>query len=145
VQLLRLRQAWEGCDVAFATTQAEYAVDVRDGDPAMAVRFYVFPDANRNEKLRLVRQLIKVLWIVLRERPDLVISTGASAGYFALRAGKYLGCRTVWVDSIANVEELSLAGRRVGPYADLWLTQWPELAVPTRSGETGPRYFGAVL
>jgi hypothetical protein len=51
-----------------------------------------------------------------------------------------LGARTIWIDSIANVEELSLSGRRIGKHAHLWLTQWPHLAAPG-----GPRYEGSVL
>jgi UDP-N-acetylglucosamine:LPS N-acetylglucosamine transferase len=78
--------------------------------------------------------------ILLRERPDVIISTGAAPGYFALRLGKWFGARTIWVDSIANVEKLSLSGQRVGKYADLWLTQWPHLARPE-----GPYFMGGVL
>jgi hypothetical protein len=69
-----------------------------------------------------------------------VISTGAAPGYFALRFGKRLGARTIWLDSIANVDELSLSGQRAGKYAGLWLTQWQHLATPA-----GPHFAGAVL
>lgn len=147
VQLLRVRPAWAGCDVAYATTHADYEKDVRaeDGSAgAPAPRFYTFPDANRWQKVRLLRQLIVVASILLRERPQVVISTGASAGYFALRIAKYLGCRTIWIDSIANAEELSLAGTWVRPFADLWLTQWPHLARSDGS-RPAPRCLGAVL
>ena len=83
---------------------------------------------------------LRLLVILLRFRPDVVVSTGAACGYFALRFAKLLGARTIWLDSIANVEELSMTGRLVRPYADLWLTQWPELAQPD-----GPEFRGAVL
>ena len=84
--------------------------------------------------------LVVVLTILLRTRPDVVVSTGAAPGYFALRIGKMLGARTIWVDSIANVDELSLSGQLVKAYADMWLTQWPHLAKPG-----GPECHGAVL
>lgn len=145
VQLLRLRPAWDACDVAYATTHPDYEQDVRFDNAVEAVRFHTFPDANRDEWIGLLRQLYGVLRILLRERPDVVVSTGASAGYFALRLAKHLGCRTIWLDSIANVEELSLAGRKVRPYADLWLTQWPDLAKESQGGKPAPHYEGAVL
>lgn len=143
-QLLRMRAAWDGCDVAYATTHRDYICAIQDSASSPPPRFYTFPDANRWEKLRLVRQLLVVAWIVLREQPDVVISTGASAGYFALRIAKYLGARTIWVDSIANAEELSLAGQKVGRYADVWLTQWPHLA-HSEDGKRAPSYLGAVI
>ncbi len=73
-------------------------------------------------------------------RPDIVVSTGAAPGYFALRFGKILGARTIWVDSLANVDTLSRAGQMAGKFADLWLTQWPDLA-----STEGPEYAGQVI
>ena len=159
IQLRRLRPAWAGCDVTYVTTRAGYRDEVAGdaqetaGNPAGETagetvkgpppRFLVVPDANRSQPLRLLRQLASIAWIVLRTRPDAVVTTGAAPGYFAIRLGRLAGARTIWVDSIANAEELSLSGRRAGPHADLWLTQWEHLAAP--DGEQGPRHRGAVL
>ena len=134
VQLLRLRPALEQHDVAYATVNPAYRPQVAGH------RFYVVTDATRWNKLRLIRMSFEILRLLLRERPHVVISTGAAPGYVALRLARWLGARTCWIDSIANVEQLSLSGRRIGPHADLWLTQWPHLAEPD-----GPRYEGAVL
>jgi UDP-N-acetylglucosamine:LPS N-acetylglucosamine transferase len=98
------------------------------------------PGANRWAKLKLVRTAFSVLWMLLRERPDVVISTGAAPGFFAILFGKKLGARTIWVDSIANVEALSMSGQRARRHADLWLTQWPHLATAE-----GPVFKGSVL
>lgn len=82
----------------------------------------------------------KIGWILLAVRPDVIVTTGAAPGYFAIRLGRMLGARTIWLDSVANVEQLSLSGQRIGRHADLWLTQWPHLA-----SEAGPKFHGAVL
>src|SRR5690606_14424511 len=100
VQLLRMRPAWDGCQVIYATTHADYVNDLAVAPGHGAMRFHTFPDANRWQKLRLLRQLFAIGVIMLRERPDVVVSTGASAGYFALRIAKLLRRRTIWVDSI---------------------------------------------
>lgn len=102
--------------------------------------FYVVPEANRWDKIRLVRSLLKIVWVVLRLRPDVVVTTGAAPGYFAVRVASLIGSRTVWIDSIANAEELSLSGKKAGRFVDLWLTQWPDV-----SGPEGPQYKGSVL
>jgi UDP-N-acetylglucosamine:LPS N-acetylglucosamine transferase len=133
VQLLRLRPAFEGHDVAYLTTDARYRSDVA---PA---RFYSMLDANRWNKLALARSALKILAVVLRERPDVVISTGAAPGYMAIRCARLVGARTLWVDSVANAEELSMSGRMASTKADLCLTQWPHLA------DGSVRYEGAVL
>jgi UDP-N-acetylglucosamine:LPS N-acetylglucosamine transferase len=157
IQLRRLRPAWAGCAVTYVTTKAGYRGEVvRDaenpeepgGQPGgPPPRFFVVPDANRWQPLRLMRQVAAIAWIALRTRPHAVVTTGAAPGYFAIRLGKLIGARTVWVDSIANAEELSLSGRRAGPHVDLWLTQWEHLAASegTPEGMRGPHYRGAVL
>jgi len=134
VQLLRLLPAFEGCDVVFITVNKAYRSQVSQH------RFYAVNDATRWNKFALLLMGIRLAWIVFRERPHVIISTGAAPGYVALRLGKFAGSRTIWLDSIANVEQLSLSGARIGKHADLWLTQWPHLASPE-----GPHYEGAVL
>jgi len=143
VQLMRLRRAWNGFRVTYVTTDPALRDVVRsnaaqDGEPAPD--FFVITEANRWQKARLVQQLIGIFFVLLRARPDVVVSTGAAPGYFALRIGRLLGAKTIWIDSMANAEELSLSGQRIGKHADLWLTQWEHLARPE-----GPKYLGSVL
>ena len=134
VQLMRLRPAWEGARAVYATVEPENRRDVG------AAEFYTVPDGNITTKFALLRMAWRVWRLVRRVRPDVVITTGAAPGYFALRFAKLRGARTVWVDSIANAEKLSLSGARVARFADVWLTQWPEVAE-----SNGPYFVGNVL
>lgn len=135
VQLLRLRPAFEGARVTYVTVDRGYAQDLEPGS-----RLRIVNDATRWDKVGLVRMALRLLWIILRERPHVVISTGAAPGYFALRLARLVRARTIWVDSMANVEELSMSGQKIGRHADLWLTQWAHLARPD-----GPHHAGSVL
>jgi UDP-N-acetylglucosamine:LPS N-acetylglucosamine transferase len=135
VQMRRLHDAFEGLDVAFVSVKAAYAEDV----PGR--RFYAVRDVSRWDKLGffvLAGQLLRVLMI---ERPKVVITTGSAPGLIALALAKHLfGARTLWIDSIANCEQMSSSGLRAKRFADVWLTQWPQLA-----GPGGPGHWGAVL
>lgn len=136
VQLLRLRPAFAGCDVTYVTVNEAYRSEIGDA------RFYVINDATRWNKFGLLKMALKISFIVGRTRPDVIITTGAAPGYFAIRLGRMVGARTVWLDSVANVEQLSLSGQQAGRFADLWLTQWPHLA---SADSNGPTYRGSVL
>jgi UDP-N-acetylglucosamine:LPS N-acetylglucosamine transferase len=129
-----LRPAFEGHEVVWCTVDDAYRPQVA------GERFCTVRDVTRWDRAGLVRCASQVLRVLLSVRPDVVVSTGALPGFFGVVLGKALGARTVWLDSLANVEELSMSGERVGPFADLWLTQWAELARPG-----GPRFEGAVL
>ena len=133
VQLRRITPAFDDHEVIYLTTDAGHRTEVA---PA---RLHTVIDANRSEKLALARCLLKIAWVLARERPAVVVSTGAAPGYLALRCARLIGARTVWIDSMANVEELSMSGRLASATADLCLTQWAHLA----AGEV--KYLGAVL
>ena len=134
VQLQRLRPAFVGEHVIYVTVDKAYRADIG------TARLYVVNDATRWSKLSLVKLAVRIAWIIVKERPDVVVTTGAAPGYFAVMFGKLSGARTAWIDSMANVEQLSMAGRKAGRWTDRWLTQWPSLAEPG-----GPSYEGAVL
>ncbi len=134
VQLRRLAPAFEGADVAYLTVEPTYRPEVGNA------RFHLVVDATRWNKVKLLRMLAQIAWVIAKERPDVVISTGAAPGYFAIRLGKIAGARTMWIDSIANVEQLSLSGQKIMKHADRCLTQWQHLAA-----DGGPEFAGAVL
>lgn len=134
VQLLRMTSAFDGQHVVFASTIPSLRSEVTNHS------FYSVPDANRRRPIALLRLILKMLWIVIKERPDFVISTGAAPGYMGVVMGKMIGAKTIWVDSIANVDRLSMSGKWAGHFTDLWLTQWPQL-----SRQDGPLYVGAVI
>lgn len=134
VQLLRMRPALAGHDVVWVTTPGGPRQGL-DGATIIQVR-----DASAWDKAKLVLLAMQMAAIVIRHRPDAIVTTGAAPGYLAIWIGHRLGIRTAWIDSIANSGELSRTGRLAGKFADLWLTQWEHLAEPD-----GPSYLGAVV
>jgi UDP-N-acetylglucosamine:LPS N-acetylglucosamine transferase len=135
VQLQRLRPAFQHADMAYVTVADHYRHDL-DSE-----RFYVVTDFTRRSLPRLVKVVPQLLAILLRERPDVVITTGAAPGLIALLLAKMTTrATTIWIDSIANCERMSSSGLQARRFADKWLTQWPNLARPD-----GPQYWGAVL
>ncbi|MCG8317578.1 MAG: hypothetical protein MI976_30540 [Pseudomonadales bacterium] len=133
VQLLRLRHTFDQHDVEWLTTGMGFSDSVFG-------KTHVVTDANLWNKLALIRMFIQVFFIILKVRPDVVISTGAAPGFAAILLGRMFGAKTIWIESIANVDELSKSGEKVGRWAHIWLTQWEHLAKPE-----GPHYWGSVL
>jgi hypothetical protein len=88
----------------------------------------------------VVRCAASLLLLFARFRPDLVLTTGALPGLIAIYLGKRFRARTMWIDSVANAEEMSLAGQNAGRHADEWLAQWPDVAA-----FAGARYEGSVI
>ncbi|MBD8696068.1 UDP-N-acetylglucosamine--LPS N-acetylglucosamine transferase [Stenotrophomonas sp. CFBP 13718] len=86
------------------------------------------PDCNLSSPLRTFKCTISIVRELRKLRPQVIISTGAAPGGIALLVGCTLGCKTVWIDSIANAEKASLTGKLVKPFAKLWISQWKSVA-----------------
>jgi UDP-N-acetylglucosamine:LPS N-acetylglucosamine transferase len=135
VQMLRLREAFQGHEVTYVSVHAHYAADVA------GARFHKVSDVSRFNRARLFLVLIQLLVVIVRTRPTVVVTTGSAPGVLAIAIAKVIfRIPTVWIDSIANCEQLSSSGLQARRFADRWLTQWPHLA-----GSEGPLYWGAVL
>lgn len=82
---------------------------------------------------------MQALLILLRERPALIISSGADVAVPILVLGKLLGARLVFVETAGAISP-SLAGRLVYPFCDLFIVPWPEKlgAFPKARLATGP-------
>lgn len=136
VQLMRLRRVFDCYDTYYVSN----AKDV--GTFYNLKKYFSVNDASLSSKFELIILAFRMFIIVLKVRPDVIISTGAAPGFFALMFGKvFLSSKTIWVDSIANAETLSVSGAKVGKFSDLRLTQWEHLADESK----GISYFGRVL
>lgn len=122
IQLRRLEPAFEGMELIYASTNSGYSKMLNNN------KFYKISDANRWNKLKLIKSFFEVRKIVRKEKPDYIISTGAAPGLFGIIAGKGIGARSIWLDSIANVEKLSMSGRIALKFAYKCFTQWEHLA-----------------
>uniref|UniRef100_A0A5Q5CC75 Oligosaccharide biosynthesis protein Alg14 like protein n=1 Tax=Mycobacterium sp. (strain JLS) TaxID=164757 RepID=A0A5Q5CC75_MYCSJ len=133
-QLTIISESFGPHDVIFANTIPGLA------EKSAITGAHIIRDCNRDRPVAIILSFIDVLRLVMREKPDIIITTGAAPGLLALVVGKMSGKRTIWIDSVANSEKLSMSGRLAGALADLHVTQWEHLA-----GKGRTRYLGSVL
>lgn len=134
IQLLRIMDVLEEkYDVTYVSTATEAGELVGDKP------FHVVTDFNRKNPLRLFSVFYHLIELYRSVKPAAIISTGAAPGLMAIIAGKLLGIKTIWVDSIANAAHLSGSGKVAVKFADLAITQWENVA------KGNVKYFGNVF
>lgn len=136
VQLLRLRKGWDRFDAFYVSS-----VEVVKDKLSQSGRVYIVGECNREHPCQTVRVLWRCLKVVVSERPDVVISTGAAPGFLMCFIARLLGAKIIWIDSIANVKRLSMSGRMIRPVCDMFLTQWEQL----QDAEKKIEYAGSVI
>lgn len=135
-QLLKLAGCWQVHETFFITTTEVVREKLQKSG-----RVYVVGECNRQHPLRVIKVLLRCIRIVWREKPHVIISTGAAVGCITCFLAKLISAKIVWIDSITNVERISLSGRMVRHIADLFLVQWSELAEQYSNTE----YIGTVI
>ncbi|PID48985.1 MAG: oligosaccharide biosynthesis protein Alg14 [Proteobacteria bacterium] len=122
------------------TYEIIYAMPDKLFKPQNGQKIYSVMDVSADDKWKLIPCALQIAWILLRERPKAILSTGAAPGVVAILLGKFLGIRTIWVDSIANVKKISRSGELVKNRVDVFLTQWEHL-----SDQQSIKFEGAIL
>ena len=123
IQLLRIAKPLEGrYEVVYLCTHPKCATMVEGH------QFYQMTDYSRWDAWKMIPSFFRMCRIIQKEKPVAILTTGATPGLTCLLAGKMLGKKTIWVDSIANVQHLSLSGRLASKFASRIYTQWKDLA-----------------
>jgi len=121
--LLSEIDAWPVKPSVYLTSRSIWASKLQEYGPT-----YVVGECDRTKPLQILITAWKSLSFILKERPDIIITTGSLPIAITCLIGKVFGTKIVWIDSIAQIDELSMSGKLVLKYADVFFTQWPEVA-----------------
>ena len=81
-----------------------------------------------NRSIRGLLANTRIAWKVLRkERPDLIISSGAAVAVPFFYLAKILGVKTVYIEIFDRIHRPTLTGRLVYPVADRFIVQWEDM------------------
>jgi UDP-N-acetylglucosamine transferase subunit ALG13 len=131
-QLLDLRPLWSAHDYFFVTEDTALGQSLRPEHPTYFVPHFGLGQARLGAPLKMLwRAFVSVFrtgGLMMRERPDLVITTGAGAVFFTVLWARLLGAHIVVIESFARFEKPSLFGRMTAPLANDFVVQSAALA-----------------
>ena len=91
---------------------------------------------------RFILCTLQSFWILMRDRPDVVVSTGSNIAIPISIVGKVFGSRVANIEDSVRIFSSSKTSRYLDLISDLTLLQWPEQsALHARKG----RYVGLLL
>ena len=83
---------------------------------------------------------IKSFLFYLKIKPNIIVTTGTHTAVMMCYIGKFFGAKVIYIETFANRETKTLAGRLVYPIADLFIVQWKDMLKIYPKAE----YFGGV-
>lgn len=127
-----LAEAWSPHDHFFVTEDTALGRSIAEDRRTHFVSHVALGQARLGSPLKMlgaaVVNLIQSAGVILRERPDVIISTGAGSCFFTVLWGRLLGAKVVIVDSLARFDKLSAFARIAGPFAHFKVVQSPALS-----------------
>lgn len=123
-QLMMLKPLIEKYSGYIVTEKIGY--DVKAGNIPVK---YVLP-INRTDKtffVKFIINIVKSLFIVLANKPDYIISTGALAAVPLMVWTKLLGGKVIYIESFAKINSPNLSGKIAYKFADQFYVQWESM------------------
>ena len=124
-QLLMLRKLSEDYNIFIVTEKTKYNKDDKK------INYYV-SQVNRKEKLFIFKMIcifFKSLYIFIKERPDVVISTGVLASIPMIFLGHLFRKKVIYIESFAKINSPTMTGKLVykRKWANQFYVQWSQM------------------
>lgn len=119
--LYMLKPFWENKERFWVTFDKEDARSILEEE-----KFYscYFP-TNRNIK-NLIRNTFRAMKVLKKERPNVIISSGAAVAVPFFYIGKLMGAKLVYIEVFDRIDKPTITGKLVYPIVDKFIVQWEE-------------------
>lgn len=117
-----LKPFWQNKERFWVTFDKADARSLLEGEKM----FPCYYPTNRSFKA-LVKNTV-IAWKVLRkEKPDLIISSGAAVAVPFFYLGKLFGAKTIYIEVFDRIDASTMTGKLVYRVADKFIVEWEEM------------------
>lgn len=120
--LYMLKPFWKNKERFWVTFDKEDARSLLEGEK----RYSCYYPSNRSVKALFINT-IKAFKILPKEKPDLIISSGAAVAVPFFWIGKLFGAKTIYIEVFDRIDKPTMAGKMCYPVADQFIVEWEEM------------------
>lgn len=120
--LYMLKDFWKDKERFWVTFDKEDANSILNGERV----YHCYFPTNRNIK-NLIKNSFLAIKLLHKERPDLIISSGAAVAVPFFYLGKLMGAKTIYIEVFDRIDKSTLTGKLVYPVTDKFIVQWEEM------------------
>ena len=120
--LYMLKDIWSIEDRFWVTFDKEDANSILKNEK----KYFCYFPTNRNIK-NLIKNTILAIKVLKKEKPDLIISSGAAVAVPFFYIGKLMGIKTIYIEVFDRINKPTLTGKLVYPITDIFIVQWDEM------------------
>ena len=120
--LYMLKPFWENKERFWVTFDKADAQSLLEGEKMYPCYF----PTNRNIK-NLIKNTFLAIKVLRKEKPNLIISSGAAVAVPFFWLGKLFGAKTIYIEVFDRIDKSTLTGKLVYPVTDKFIVQWDEM------------------
>lgn len=120
--LYMLKPFWQDKERFWVTFDKADARSILEGETFYPCHY----PTNRNLK-NLLKNTVLAWKILRKEKPDLIVSSGAAVAVPFFYLGKLFGAKTVYIEVFDRIDASTLTGKLVYPVTDKFVVQWEEM------------------
>lgn len=120
--LYMLKPFWKDKERFWATFDKEDARSLLKGEKI----YPVYYPSNRSIKALMINT-VRAIKILRKERPNLIISSGAAPAIPFFWIGKMMGAKTIYIEVFDRINKSTIAGKLCYPVADKFIVEWEEM------------------
>lgn len=120
--LYLLKPFWKDRERFWVTFDKEDARSILENE----IFYPCYYPTNRNLK-NLIKNTILAFKILRKERPDIIVSSGAAVAVPFFHLGKIFGAKTVYIEVFDRIDAPTMTGKLVYPVTDRFIVQWEEM------------------
>ena len=120
--LYMLKPFWKDKERFWVTFDKEDARSLLENE----IMYPCYFPTNTNIK-NLIKNTIVAFKILKKEKPDLIISSGAAVAVPFFYLGKLFGAKLIYIEVFDRIDKPTMTGKMVYPITDKFIVQWEEM------------------
>lgn len=120
--LYMLKPFWQDKERFWVTFDKEDARSLLQGEKMYSCYF----PTNRSLKALIINTCLAIK-VILKEKPDLIISSGAAVAVPFFYFGKLMGAKLIYVEVFDRIDKPTVTGKMVYPIVDKFVVEWEEM------------------
>ena len=117
-----LKPFWQDKERFWVTFDKEDARSLLKGE----TMYPCYYPSNRSIKA-LIINTCRAFKVIRKERPDLIISSGAACAVPFFYVGKLFGAKLIYIEVFDRIDSSTLTGKLVYPITDRFIVEWEEM------------------
>lgn len=116
-----LKPFWKNKERVWVTFDKEDARSLLEGEKV----YPCYYPTNRSIKALIINTFIAIK-VLIKERPNLIISSGAAVAVPFFYLGKLFGAKLIYIEVFDRIDKPTMTGKMVYPIVDKFIVQWDE-------------------